>query len=68
MSLLSEGVISKCSPGGLGLHWTLGLGSEQDRKIGIPIARKKEGWALPFPLQLSWAANVPLLVFYPLWR
>ena len=50
------------------MHWTLGFGSEQDRKICVPTARKKEGWALQFPLQLSWAANIPLPVFYPLRR
>lgn len=50
------------------MRWTLGFGSEQDRKICVPIARRKEGWALQFPLQLSWAANVPLPVFHPLWR
>lgn len=51
-----------------GLHWTLGFGSEQDRKTCVPIARRKEGWALQFPLQLSWAAKVPLPAFYPLRR
>lgn len=51
----------------MALPRTLGLSSEQDRKIYVPTAKKKEGWALQSPLQLPWATLTPP-VFYPLLR
>ena len=49
----------------MALPRTLGLSSEQDRKICVPTAKKKEGWALQAPLQLPWATLTPP-VFHPL--
>lgn len=44
VSLLSDDVHSRRGPA-VTLDWTLGLSNEQDHKIHVPIARRKEGWA-----------------------